>query len=95
MGLVVLTIRVAAFLVSCVVDGGRNIPDVDELASAVRSRYGVDIGCSQGVLLFRSAGDDQPVELTAGGRTVEAVLHRSPDGSFTIVVDGQELSAVR
>src|SRR5206468_4048336 len=84
-GLVVLTIGVAAFLVSCVVDGARNISDVNELASAVHSRYGVDIDYAQGVLLFQSAGDDQPVELTAGGRTVEAVLHRSPDGSFTLV----------
>ena len=94
-GLVVLAIGVAAFLVSCIVDGARNIGDVNELGSAVHSRYGVDVDYAQGVALFQSVGDHQPVQVTAGGRTVEAVLHRSADGSFTLLVDGQELPTVR
>jgi hypothetical protein len=48
----------------------------------------------QGVALFQRVSDAQPVELTVGGKTVEALLHRSPDGAFTLLVDGQELRTV-
>jgi hypothetical protein len=93
-GLTLVFVGIAAFVVSGAVDGARNVSDVNDLGSAVHSRYGVDVNYDEAVSLFNSVGNGTPVDLTVNGKTTAVVLHRSSDSTFLLETGGKELPVV-